>query len=69
MRRFLLAAVCLLAVALIGCQGSPFPQDTPRTPYERYQGLHGRYREAGRTGARSSDDPRLRERLSGLREP
>ena len=51
---------------LAGCQDPLFPDDAPRSPYQRYQALRGesapRY-ERGKQGAR---EPALRERLRPL---
>jgi hypothetical protein len=61
-----------LAVGLlgaVGCQQPLFPEDAPRTPYERYMVLRGQYRPATEQDAYGQERPLLRERLRPLGEP
>ena len=58
-----LAVACLLA---FGCQKPVFPEDQPRTPYERYQALRGQERPAKTTDAFGNPQPDLRGRLTPL---
>jgi hypothetical protein len=49
-----------------GCQKPVFPEDQPRTPYERYQALRGQDRPAKTTDAFGNPQPDLRARLAPL---
>ena len=49
-----------------GCEKALFPRNLPRTPYERYQQLHGRSRVATEENAYGGQQPALRDRLRPL---
>lgn len=66
---FVLVIVVGGAGLLGGCQKPLFPQDLPRTPYERYQTLRGEYRSPVLYGAAGSEQLNLRGRLTPLGEP
>ena len=54
----------LSALAAVGCEKPLFPQNLPRTQYERYDRLRGRYVPAEQFNAYGGTEPALRERLS-----
>lgn len=58
----ILATGCLVTV-LAGCQKSPFGQDIPRTPYERYQLLRGDAPPLTELDTYGNKRPALRARL------
>ena len=62
----LLAVVAVACVVAGGCQEPVFPEDQPRTPYERYQSLRGQERPAETTDAFGNPQPDLRARLAPL---
>ncbi len=56
------------AVAALGCQKPLFPENLPRTQYERYQTLRGKYRSAQEKNVYGGNQPALRERLAPLEQ-
>ena len=56
--------LCLCVVALVGCEEPLFTSDLPRTQFERYDRLRGRYVPMDRMAARGGSEPSLRERLT-----
>ena len=52
-----------------GCEKALFPADLPRSPYERYQVLHGQRRAMTEQNAYGGDEPALRDRLRPLDQP
>lgn len=56
------AAGCLLGAA--GCEKPLFPEGLPRTQYERYDRLRGRYTPAEEPNRFGGTEPALRERLT-----
>lgn len=54
--------------SLGGCQPALFPDRQQRTPFERFQLLHGDYRRKTRTTEFGSEEPDLRARLSPLEQ-
>ena len=62
----LLWAACLAA---LGCEKALFPPRADRTPYERYQVLHGQYRPAKQLNAYGGEEPALRQRLQPIYTP
>ena len=69
--RALVVMIALAAsVLLVGGCGDPlFPKGAARTPYERYQILHGQYRSEKQVSATGANEPALRERLRPLDQP
>ena len=70
MRR-IVCAMMLAAMTLGvlgGCQEALFPQDKPRTQYERYDRLRGRYTPTERVNAYGQTEPALRSRLDPNRQ-
>ncbi|MCC7145211.1 MAG: hypothetical protein IT443_02060 [Phycisphaeraceae bacterium] len=65
LRRILLLA---MLASLAGCSKALFPEDLPRSQYERYSTLRGRERPKKETNAFGREMPALRERLSPLDE-
>lgn len=67
----LLALGVLVAgvVFCLGCEKPLFPANLPRTPYERYQQLHGQGRAGMEENAYGGQKPALRERLRPLGSP
>ncbi|MCW5853841.1 MAG: hypothetical protein KIT87_27485 [Anaerolineae bacterium] len=64
-----LAALSTGFLALGGCEKPLFPEDMPRSPYERYQVLRGQQRTAVRENTFGGKEPAIRERLRPLGEP
>jgi hypothetical protein len=65
MRRSAAAVLLVLTVpALVGCQRSLFPKNTPRTQYETYDRLRNRYTPLEETDVFGQPRPALRARLS-----
>ncbi len=60
------AGLILMGGGLIGCEAPIFAPDAPRTPYERYQQLHGRHRVTTEENAYGGQQPALRQRLRPL---
>ena len=66
----LLGALPLVGpLALSACERSLFPPTAQRTPYERYQVLHGKYRTSSETNVYGGEQPALRQRLKPLDRP
>lgn len=59
----------ILAALAGGCEQPLFPADLPRTPYERYQQLHGDGRAMSEENAYGGQQPALRHRLRPLDQP
>jgi len=70
MARYRLAITGLVlgagVLALGGCNTALFPEDQPRTQYDRYMTLRGESRPAKRVSATGPDEPDLRARLKPL---
>jgi hypothetical protein len=66
-----LGIVCLGCIGgmLSGCEEPLFAPTQPRTPYERYQELHGEARPSTEQNSYGGDEPALRERLKPLEDP
>jgi len=47
-----------------GCEPALFPENTPRTQYERFDRLRGHYRPAEQQGPQGDTEPALRRRLT-----
>jgi len=50
-----------------GCEKPLFPENMPRTQYERYDRFHGRYVPAEKHNVYGGTEPDLRARLSPSR--
>lgn len=50
--------------AAAGCEPALFPENSPRTQYERFDRLRGDYRPADQPGQGGDSDPALRQRLA-----
>lgn len=61
-------SVLVVAGFACGCQKPLFPENTPRTQYERYQTLRGKYRSAHEQNVYGGNQPALRERLAPLEQ-
>jgi len=59
------AGLALFAAAgvLSGCEQSLFSERLPRTQYERFDRMHGRYAPKEQVGPGGFEQPALRERL------
>lgn len=69
MRRWMSGLVIgLFLLGLGGCEKPLFPEDLPRTQYERYDRLRGRYVPAQQTNRFGGTEPALRERLTPPRD-
>ncbi len=55
-------------LAAVGCEKPLFPDNQPRTPYDRYMSLHGETRAMNQENAFGGTEPNLRERLKPLDE-
>lgn len=64
--RLLVLVGCMATVG--GCEKALFPANLPRTPYERYQQLHGLYRPSDEQNAYGGEQPALRDRLRPLEQ-
>lgn len=53
--------------AAAGCEKPLFPDNVPRTPFQRYDQLRGHYSPPERRGPGFQTEPALRERLSPYR--
>ncbi len=49
-----------------GCEKELFPSRIERSPFERYQRLHGKYRPQTETNEYGGEEPAIRERLKPL---
>ncbi len=58
----------LFPLLMAGCEKALFVENMPRTQYERYERLRGRYVPAQRFGPGGKPEPALRERLSPYRQ-
>ena len=63
------AALAMVTAVLWGCEKPLFPPNAERTPYERYERLHNKYRPLTEDNAFGSDQPALRARLRPLESP
>ena len=61
-----IAACLIVTTALAGCEGALFKARQERSPYERYQWLHGKYRPAKEINSLGDEQPALRARLRPL---
>jgi len=61
----------LIAIILLlgGCEKALFPDNTTRSPYERYDAIRGRQRQAHEENAYGGSQPAIRDRLKPLGEP
>ncbi len=68
MRRFHWLLWIAIAIMLVtaGCEPALFPDRQQRTPFERYQLLHGEYRKKTQTSEFGAEEPALRDRLRPL---
>ena len=64
MRHFLIGVICIAVLSSLGCERALFPDSMPRTQYERYDRLRGRYVPAERYDRHGEMHPVLRERLA-----
>ena len=60
--------VIAAAILVGGCEAPLFPAETARTPYERYQQLHGEQRSGTEENAYGGQQPALRDRLRPLNQ-
>ena len=60
-------AILGICASLGACADPLFPKDTPRTPYERYQVLHGQQSPTAQS-AIGLQNPNLRQRLRPLEQ-
>lgn len=69
--RSLISVALLLGVGLsgVGCEKPLFPENQPRSPYDRYLNLRGQRRPMFQENAFGGDEPALRDRLKPLGEP
>lgn len=54
------------ALLLGGCEATLFPDDLPRSQFERYSVLRGQQRRKSQTNQYGGEVPALRERLAPL---
>lgn len=64
MKTLLMLAIVSVSLGSIGCERPLFPEDLPRTQYERYDRLRGRYIPSDDQNAHGISQPNLRERLT-----
>lgn len=65
-RMSMLTVAGVLLAGMGGCIDPLFPEDTPRTPYDRYADLRGQSRPATEMKANGREGPALRQRLAPL---
>jgi len=65
-RGLLTVAAYFSLLLMVGCQNRLFPEDTPRTPYERYQAFRGETVPADTEDPYGREVPNLRGRLAPL---
>jgi hypothetical protein len=63
-----MALILAAGFAAGGCQKPLFPEELPRTQFERYQTLRGKYRRSKEENAYGARQPPLRERLAPLEQ-
>jgi hypothetical protein len=69
-RAVLYSSVVLLAsFALSGCETPLFPENLPRSPYERYMVLRGQDPDARSQNSHGIEQNNLRDRLKPLGSP
>ncbi len=59
-----IAVVGFLGLATTGCEKPLFPENMPRTQYERYDRMRGRYVPGQQINTFGGSEPALRERLT-----
>jgi len=65
MKQALIIGVLVAAAAgMGGCEKALFPEELPRTQYERYDRLRGRYVPQDQRNAYGGAEPALRPRLT-----
>jgi hypothetical protein len=64
LRRWMWVGLIGLSVFGFGCEKPLFPQNLPRTQFERYDRLRGRYTPAEQYNVFGGTEPALRDRLS-----
>jgi len=64
MRNSVLAFLVLVGLGAGGCEKALFPEELPRTQFERYDALRGRYIPAEKENRFGGSEPALRERLT-----
>ncbi len=65
----LMLASVVMSSGIGGCNKTLFPENTPRSQYERYDALRGRERPTTEPGPYGVAQPALRERLRPLDQP
>ena len=68
-RHWIIGFLATAAGWVLGCEKPLFPPNLPRTPYERYQQLHGQDRHETEENAYGGQQPALRDRLRPLGSP
>jgi hypothetical protein len=63
------AVLSVAALLLAGCEKPLFPKEAERSPYERYNRLHGSPRPTVVYDAYGNEQPALRERLRPMDQP
>ena len=61
------ATAVALGFGLVGCEQALFPEGLPRTQFERYDRLRGRYVSPDQANKFGGSEPALRDRLSPYR--
>ena len=67
--KLLALRVIFIGCVLGGCEKPLFPEQLPRSPYERYDALRGRQRPMYEENAYGGSQPALRDRLKPLGAP
>jgi hypothetical protein len=62
------ATIIAATLLLVGCHDPLFPEDVPRSPYERYSTLRGQDPSATERDEYGVNQPNLRKRLRPLAE-
>ena len=69
MRKAAIAAVLAGVATLGGCEKALFPEQIPRSPYERYDQLRGRTAPQTEKNSFGGSQPALRDRLRPMGNP
>jgi hypothetical protein len=67
---WIIVASCVFIGTMVGgCETQLFPDNLPRSPYERYDSLRGRNRPMSEQNAYGGTQPSVRNRLKPLGSP
>lgn len=67
--KYVAPILLLIGTVVAGCEKPLFPQNLPRSPYERYDAIRGRGRQMNEENAYGGQQPAVRDRLKPLGSP